>query len=425
LKEENQVYQGSNLSETMPQMLAPLREILTESVSSVMEREALALDQLLQAHQHRVVLYGCGTLGKRAVDLLREIDVNPLAFCDSDPARWGTNVSGLPVLSPADAAEQFAINAVFFVTIWNDLHWYRDTLTKLTSLGCTSVSSYAPIFWRFGNRFMELRLLNEPAHRLYHHLDQVLEAENLWADTESLTSYRSNIVWRAKGDPSYLPYPAPQNTYFPPDIFKAIPEEVFIDCGAFDGHTIRLMHSLVGSNFKAIHSIEADSISMQKLCAYVSTLPAETAKKIHILDCAVGAERSILRFSMNGNPTSKVDSVGTEVQCIPLDELFAEEPVTLIKMDIEGAEYDALLGARKIIERDHPVLAICVYHTQSDIWRIPLLVRSIDPNYTFFLRSYYGDGLQAVLYAIPQNRMLYGRKDATHGSEAGVSVIPH
>jgi FkbM family methyltransferase len=182
------------------------------------------------------------------------------------------------------------------------------------------------------------------------------------------------------------------------------------------------MHSAVGSNFKAIHSIEADSISMQKLCAYISTLPAETAKKIHILDCAVGAERSILRFSMNGNPTSKVDTVGTEVQCIPLDELFAEEPVTLIKMDIEGAEYDALVGARTIINRDHPILAICVYHTQSDIWRIPLLVRSMDTNYTFFLRSYYGDGLQAVFYAIPQNRLLYGRNNATHGSEAGVSV---
>jgi FkbM family methyltransferase len=394
------------MPETTLATLIPLREILTESISTVKEREASALDQLLLAHQNRVVLFGCGTLGRRAADLLREIGINPLAFCDSNPSRWGTNISELPVLSPSDAAERFGTNAVFFVTIWNDFHWYRDTLAKLTSLGCTSVSSYVPIFWRFGDRFMDLRLLNEPAHRLYQHLDEVLEAEDLWADTESLETYRSNIVWRAKGDPSHLPFPAPEKTYFPPDIFKLIPEEVFVDCGAFDGDTIRLVHSLVGPSFKAIHSIEADSISMQKLSYYLSTLPAEMTKKIHKLDCAIGAERSVLRFSMSGNLTSKVEDVGIDVPCIPLDELFAEEPVTLIKMDIEGAEYDALIGARTIIKRDHPVLAICVYHTQSDIWRIPLLIRSIDPTYSLFLRSYDGDGFQTVVYAIPKDRIL-------------------
>ena len=394
------------MPETAPALLAPLHEILTESVSSVMEREASALGRTLRAHQNRVVLFGCGTLGTRAIDLFREIGVNPLALSDSNPSRWGTNLSEIPVLSPSDAAEQFGTSAVFFVTIWNDFHWYSDTLAKLTSLGCTSVSSYAPIFWRFGDRFMDLRLLNEPAHLLYEHLDEVFDAEDLWADGESLATYRSNIVWRAKGDPSHLPYPAPQNTYFPPDIFKLIPEEVFIDCGAFDGDTIRLVRSLVGSNFKAIHSIEADSISMQKLRSYLSTLPAEMIEKIHTLDCAVGAERSVLRFNMSGNLTSKVEDVGINVPCIPLDELFAEEPITLIKMDIEAAEYDALLGAKAIIKRDHPVLAICVYHTQSDIWRIPLLIRSIDPTYKLFLRSYDGDGLQTVVYAVPPNRLL-------------------
>jgi FkbM family methyltransferase len=372
------------------------------------------------AHQNRVILFGCGTLGRRAVDLLREIGVNPLAFCDNNPAHWGTNLCGLAVLSPADAAAQFGTDSVFFVTIWNDFHWYRDTLAKLTSLSCTSVSSYAPIFWRFGNRFMDLRLLNEPAHRLYQHLDEVFEAEDLWADEESLATYRANIVWRAKGDPSHLPYPAPEKTYFPSDIFKLIPEEVFLDCGAFDGDTIRLVRSLVGSNFKAIHSIEADSISMQKLSSYLSTLPAEISKKINMLDCAVGAERSVLRFSMNGNLNSKVEDVGIDVPCIPLDELFAEVPVTLIKMDIEGAEYDALLGAKTIIKRDHPVLAICVYHTQSDIWRIPLLIRSIDPTYSLFLRSYDGDGLQTVVYAVPKDRALLRRVSSVPNNKSTI-----
>jgi FkbM family methyltransferase len=400
-------YMESKVSETVLDMLAPLREILTESVASVKEREASALDQILREHQNRVVLFGCGTLGKRAIDLLREIGVDPVAVCDSNPSRWGTNISGLTILSPSDAAAQFGRNAVFFVTIWNDFHWYRHTLAKLTSLGCTSVSSYAPIFWRFGSRFMDLLLLNEPAHLLYQQLDEVFEAERLWADEESLASYRSNIAWRAKGDPSHLPYPAPQNTYFPRDLFRLIPEEVVVDCGAFDGDTVRLILSLVGPDFKAVHAIEADTISLQKLSTYLSTLPAAIKGKIHTLDCAVGAERCTLRFNMSGAATSKSsEDAGADVRCVPIDELFADESMTFIKMDIEGAEYDALVGARKTIERDRPILAICVYHTQRDVWRIPLLMHSIDPTYRLFLRAYDGDGFQSVVYAVPPHRLL-------------------
>ena len=386
-------------------MLVPLREILTESVSAVKEREASALDRILRENHNRVVLFGCGTLGRRAVDLLREAGVNPLAFCDSNPSRWVTTVSGLRVLSPSDAAAQFGTNAVFFVTIWNDFHWYRHTLAKLTSLGCTSVSSYAPIFWRFGNRFMDLLLLNEPAHRLYEQLEDILEAEQLWADEESLASYRSNIVWRAKGDPSFLPYPAPQNTYFPRDIFAVLPDEVLVDCGAFDGDTLRLLLS-IAPDFKAFYAVEADTVSIEKLQSYIGTLQPDVAAKVHELDCAVGAERCTLQFAMSGAATSKIEDAGVDVACIPLDELFADIPITLIKMDIEGAEYDALRGGSKVIRRDSPILAICVYHAQADIWRIPLLIRSLNPSYQLFLRAYDGDGFQSVVYAVPPNRML-------------------
>jgi FkbM family methyltransferase len=386
-------------------MLGPLEGILVESVESIRRRETAALNDLLFSKQNRCVIYGAGTLGRKAVSLLCEIGATPLAFVDSDSQHWGSEISGLPVLSPAEAAVKFGSNAIFFVTIWNDFHWFSDTHRKLTALGCTSVSSYAPIFWRFGERFMDLRLLNEPPHRLYEQREQVLEAESVWADEESLATYRANIVWRALGDPSHLPFPAPRNTYFPADIFKLSSEEVLVDCGAFDGDTLRLLLSVNG-NFKAFYAVEADTVSIRKLQAYLGTLKPEIAAKIHELDCAVGAERCTLQFVMSGAAISKIEAVGVDVACIPLDELFAEIPVTVIKMDIEGAEFSALQGGAKVIQRDGPVLAICVYHTQADIWRIPLLMLSLNPSYRLFLRTYDGDGLQSVVYAVPPNRML-------------------
>lgn len=386
--------------------VGPLREVLTESVAQVREREASALRSLLEAHHGRCVLFGAGTLGRRAIELLRETGVEPLGVCDSNPQRWGETLLGLTVLSPQQAAAAFGADAVFFVTIWNDFHWYAQTEARLRSLGCTSVSSYAPIFWRFGTRFLNMLLLNEPPHRLYNRRNEVLEAERLWADTESLHVYRANILWRALGDARFFPFPAPRNTYFPPDLLAPGTDEVFVDCGAFDGDTMREMVSWTNGQFEAAYAIEADMVSSEKLAAYVATLPGELQRRMHPLACAVGAERCKLRFAMNGSATATTVDEGVEVDCRTIDELFAHRRVTMIKMDIEGAEYDALRGARAVIERESPVLAVCAYHTQADIWRIPLLLRSMQMDYRYFLRAYDGDGLQTVLYAIPPHRML-------------------
>jgi hypothetical protein len=93
------------------------------------------------------------------------------------------------------------------------------------------------------------------------------------------------------------------------------------------------------------------------------------------------------------------------VECFPLDHLLEDTPSSYLKMDIEGAEYDALIGAQKAITRDRPVLAVCVYHTQNDIWRIPLLIHEMVPDYRFYLRLHEGDCWQTVAYAVPPERV--------------------
>ena len=75
-------------------------------------------------------------------------------------------------------------------------------------------------------------------------------------------------------------------------------------------------------------------------------------------------------------------------------------------MDIEGAEMDALQGGRHAIATDKPLLAVCVYHTQDDLWKIPLFVRDLLPDHRLYLRCHEGDGWQTVLYAVPPHRAL-------------------
>jgi hypothetical protein len=128
--------------------------------------------------------------------------------------------------------------------------------------------------------------------------------------------------------------------------------------------------------------------------------------RIHVHHCAIGAERASVRFEVSGSVNSKCSDSGSVVEQIPIDDLFVDRPLTFIKMDIEGAEFDALRGATNVIRRDQPILAICVYHTQSDVWRLPLLVHEIVPDHKLYLRAYEGDGFQTVLYSVPPQRAI-------------------
>jgi hypothetical protein len=102
-----------------------------------------------------------------------------------------------------------------------------------------------------------------------------------------------------------------------------------------------------------------------------------------------------------------ISETGTiEINCAPLDEILADSSPTYIKMDIEGAELSALLGAKQVIQEFKPVLAISVYHQQNHLWRIPMIVRSFCDQYSFFLRPHNEEAWDLILYAIPHDRLI-------------------
>jgi len=86
------------------------------------------------------------------------------------------------------------------------------------------------------------------------------------------------------------------------------------------------------------------------------------------------------------------------IDTISIDALELQEKVTLIKMDIEGAELSALHGAKKTILRDKPKLAICLYHSDEDMIRIAEYVHEIVPEYKLYVRHHWINGAETVLY---------------------------
>jgi len=275
----------------------------------------------------------------------------------------------------------------------------------LKSYGAEQVIPYLPLHWRFPEIFLPC-LLNDLPHKLYEQRASVLAARDLWQDEQSQALYEANIRFRARGDLSGLPGRPRENTYLPEDILSFVDADRFLDCGATSGEMTQELIRKRGQQFDLFCALEADNISFPKLEAYRDSLPDSLKTKLRLFKCAVGAARGTVHFAHSGQTGSRISEQGDPVECFPIDELFQDTPLTFIKMDIEGAEFDALRGARKVIERDKPILAICAYHTQNDIWRIPLLIREMLPGHRLFLRAYEGDGYQTVVYAVPPQRMI-------------------
>jgi FkbM family methyltransferase len=161
-----------------------------------------------------------------------------------------------------------------------------------------------------------------------------------------------------------------------------------------------------GGRFRKAVAFEADPRSFGALEQMVERDEA-LRHRVRIVQQAVGREVGTLRFAASGLSSAAISAEGDiEVQCVPLDEALADEHPTYIKMDIEGAEIDALAGGAGVIRRDSPALAICAYHVQDHLWRIPLLIHEVLPDSRLLLRPYCANGWELVCYAIPADRPL-------------------
>ena len=126
--------------------------------------------------------------------------------------------------------------------------------------------------------------------------------------------------------------------------------------------------------------------------------------QIHIIPKIAWDKECTLQFCDNNGDGSSfvVENCNLDSPSLPASsvDLEIDEPVTFIKMDIEGAELRALHGAQLHIKEFKPKLAISVYHKMADLYEIPQFLHSIHPDYKFYLRHHGNDDTDTVLYAI-------------------------
>ena len=176
------------------------------------------------------------------------------------------------------------------------------------------------------------------------------------------------------------------------DVFESDENEVFIDAGAFDGLTT-LQFIKWAKSYRAAYVMEP----YRSAHKYIEK-NLKKKKNIYVVNKAAWKDSSTILFG--GNERGASIGGGDEViQAIKIDDMVGDNEITFIKMDIEGSEYEALIGSERTIQKNKPKLAICVYHKLEDTEKFVHFLEQLVPEYKFALRHYSTCMWETVLYA--------------------------
>ena len=181
---------------------------------------------------------------------------------------------------------------------------------------------------------------------------------------------------------------------------KESSEEVFLDCGAFNGDTILAYNQFTAGIFKKIIAFEPELVNATKIKDNIGDI-----HDILIIPKGLWGKETVLHFTSDSSASRVEENGASFVEVTSIDSVMNGERVSFIKMDIEGSEYEALLGAEKTIKKWMPKLAICVYHKCDDIFKFIAFLdefKNEECKYVFYLRHHTCTAYETVLYAIPQ-----------------------
>ena len=188
------------------------------------------------------------------------------------------------------------------------------------------------------------------------------------------------------------------------DYFDAGDNEVFVDCGCYDGGSCYRFAAWCGhKGYEHIYSFEADSKNYEKCQQTLAPLGkcdlypygiSKSSDEVYFV--SKGFEDSCI---ISKEEAEKVNFEGvSKINTVSLDEVLKDKRITFLKMDIEGAEYDALIGAQNVIKNNHPRMAISIYHSPEDFITIPYLLLQMNPDYRISFRHYGLDELETIMY---------------------------
>lgn len=295
--------------------------------------------EFCKSHMAEVVVYGAGNDLLTLCELYPDFPVRLL--CDGDEKKQKCGWQGIPVISPTELLNKK--NEVYVAICTT---YYRDEVRHF--------------------------LLNHGFRK-----EQIIDV--------------GTAIWNGVDFSLYSPQ------YFDREIMIPRDGEIFVDGGCFDCGTDREFIKWCSGNYKKIYAFEPDSKNYEH-CAGQCRL--ENIRNVELYNKGLWSCETELSFQETGNSCARVGEGAVVIRTASIDAVTEGEPVSFIKLDIEGAELEALRGAERTIRKHHPRLAICIYHKPEDIIEIPAYILSLYEGYKLYIRHYSLNVSETVLYAV-------------------------
>jgi len=340
----------------------------------------------LQRETRPIVLYG---MGDGADKILRQFDLRDIsvsAVFASDEFVRGHSFHKWKVQRFADVVATYGENIVIVIAFATHR---PEVMQKIFSLEET-YTVMAPDVPVVGDNIFDGDFASK-------HQEELEKTYDLLADERSRSVFHDIVQYKLSGKLKYLRRCESDKKEAFETILRLNQREYFVDLGAYRGDTIQEFLRYTGGAFASITAFEPDQKTFRKLSQYADKLGGD----IRLIQAGAWSCDTALPFAAKAGRQSRVTSKGISVPMRSLDGVLSGERCTLLKMDIEGAEREAIRGAAFTIQKHHPKLNIAVYHRSEDIFAIPLQLYALCPDYRFYLRRHPAiPAWDANLYAV-------------------------
>jgi FkbM family methyltransferase len=358
--------------------------------------------------------------------------VNIEYFCDENQILVGTELNNIPIISVSELCLQYK-NRFIVVGLQKgkkDVHEYLLKM-EFSRVGIIHSDEQFYYYLQFPKWKIELEFLENNRsniNKVYSLLADQKSRDIYISRLHTLTSYADFKSYKKHCEFSDCPRNLKESQkiyasnfenqmYFKNDLIYLYPEMTLVDCGAYDGDSLiefqkNLQEENIYNSFG--YCIEPDKSNYEKLVNNLRYL-----NNVRCYNLGVWDNKTKLDFASSNlmhrtescivrqdDPLYKViapKDIDSSIEVDSIDNLLYPKKIDIIKMDVEGSETEALVGAAKTIQQNRPQLIISAYHKKDDIWMLPLLVNLISDGYKLYLRQFSFSYSEIVLIGIPQS----------------------
>ncbi|WP_242264032.1 FkbM family methyltransferase [Bacillus cereus group sp. BfR-BA-01400] len=361
-------------------------EFIEKTSSSQLIKDVEFLKYIKENNKRKILIVGTNEEGITANNYLNELGFKVSYYFSLD-----NNTTNIPDDIKIITKEELANYKEYVVILSSTSDLIQSA--RNTLLGFLIVLELCPVIQYDKGKTLIARNNKEGIEKFFN-------VYNLLNDEESKSIYLKILYHRMVGG-AFFPI-SNYDQYFHQRI--SIKDNYhIIDGGAYDGDTAVKFAKSNSSNIR-IFSFEPSTILFDRLSKNV--VNKNLSEIVEEYNLGLWKERDNLVFDSTLDLGSqKISRVGRNViEVISIDEFVEKkklERLDYIKLDIEGAEYEALLGSEVAIKNYNPLLAICLYHEAEHLWDIPLLINKFNQEYTFYLGHHCNLPYETILYAIP------------------------